>query len=272
MIAFDVGERRKAAPLSPRAWAAIDDAVRRAATHVLAGRRVADFQGPMGWDHVAVRLGTLRPAEGARGRGSARPSLPDVALLTEIRADFSLPWNAIETFERGGPALDTTAAEAAARDVAETEDLLVFYGAGERGGLLTADKSPRLTLGDWSRPGQAVADLLAAVDTLDRGGIGGPYAAVLDAGRLHELWQAQASGGYPARQQIKERIPEVHRSAVVTGGAVVSCRGGDFVIISGGDLSVGYRWHDLDAVHLFCVESVAAQLLTPDAVCLLSAA
>jgi uncharacterized linocin/CFP29 family protein len=38
----------------------------------------------------------------------------------------------------------------------------------------------------------------------------------------------------------------------------------------GGDLTVGYRWHDVDALHLFCVESVAAQVLTPDAVCVLS--
>jgi uncharacterized linocin/CFP29 family protein len=139
--------------------------------------------------------------------------------------------------------------------------------------MLAGEKSPRLTLGDWSRPGQAVADILAAVDTLDRGGIGGPYAAVLDADRFPEFWQAQASGcGYPASQQVKVRVQAVHRSAVLRGGAVFSTRGGDFVIVAGSDLSVGYRWHDLDALHLFCVESVAAQLLTPDAVCLLSPA
>ena len=40
-------------------------------------------------------------------------------------------------------------------------------------------------------------------------------------------------------------------------------------MIVGGDLSVGYRWHDEKAVHLFCAESVAAQVLTPEAVCVL---
>ena len=53
-------------------------------------------------------------------------------------------------------------------------------------------------------------------------------------------------------------------------GAVFSARGGDFLISVGGDLSVGYRWHDLDALHLFCVESVSGRLLTADAVCLLA--
>jgi uncharacterized linocin/CFP29 family protein len=54
------------------------------------------------------------------------------------------------------------------------------------------------------------------------------------------------------------------------GGAVVSLRGGDFIITVGGDLTVGYRWHDVDAVHLFCVETIASQLITPDAVCVLT--
>ncbi len=272
MTTADFLQRRKSAPVSERVWEEIDTAVRKAAIHVLAARRVADFDGPRGWDHVATRLGTLRPARGLQPRGGARAFHPEVALLAEIRSDFSLPWADIETFERGAPALETGSAEAAARDVAATEDQIVFYGNGDGTAFLTSGKSPRLGLGDWAEPGRAVADLIGAVDTLDRGGIAGPYVAVLDAQRFNEFWQAQASGcGYPAREQIKERVHAVHRSTVITGGAVFSCRGGDFVITVGGDLAVGYRWHDVDALHLFCVETVAAQLLTPDAVCLLSA-
>lgn len=271
MTMADFLQRRRAAPVSERVWEEIDAAVRKAAIHVLAARRVADFDGPKGWDYVAARLGTLRPVPGLRPRGSARAFHPDVALLTEIRADFSISWSDVETFERGGPVLETAAAEAAARDVAETEDQIVFYGDNNGGGFLTSDKSPRLPLGDWNEPGRAVADLIGAADTLDRSGISGPYIAVLEPGRFNEFWQAQASGcGYPASEQIKERIQAVHRSSVLRGGAVFSGRGDDFVITVGGDLSVGYRWHDVDALHLFCVESIAAQVLTPDAVCVLN--
>jgi uncharacterized linocin/CFP29 family protein len=270
-MSMDILQRRAAAPISERVWKEIDDAVRKAAVHVLAGRRVADFDGPKGWDFVASRLGTLRPAHSSRSSGSARLSVPEVALLTEIRADFSLPWAVVETFERGGPALETAAAETAARDVAEAEDQLVFFGNGEQRGLLTSKDSPQVTLGDWTEPGRAVADLMAAVDTLDRSGIAGPYAGVLDTKHFNDFWKAQASGcGYPASEQIKERIEAVHRSSVLTGGAVFSLRGGDFVITVGGDLTVGYRWHDVEALHLFCLETVAPQLLTPEAVCLLT--
>jgi len=268
----DLLQRRRAAPVSDRVWKEIDEAVRRSATHVLAGRRVADFDGPKGWDHVASRLGTLRPGRGVEAVGTARVWLPEVALLKEIRADFSLPWSEVEAFERGSRALETAPAEVAARDVAETEDRLVFHGDPDQPGFLASDKSPRQPLGDWREPGRAVADLLGGVDALDRNGIAGPYAVVLDAARFNAFWQAQASGcGYPASEQIKDRLEGVHRSMVVTGGAVFSCRGGDFIITVGGDLSVGYRWHDTDALHLFCVETVAAQLLSPEAVCLLTA-
>lgn len=117
-----------------------------------------------------------------------------------------------------------------------------------------------------------MADILGAVDTLDRAGIAGPYAVVLDPARFSAFWQAQASGcGYPASEQIRERIEGVHRSMVINGGAVFSCRGGDFIITVGGDLTVGYRWHDTDCLHLFSVETVAAQLVSPDAVCAMSA-
>lgn len=161
-------------------------------------------------------------------------------------------------------------AEAAARSAAETEDRLVFYGDGEQPGFLSSTKSPRIPLGNWTEPGRAVADLRGAVDTLDRSGISGPYVAVLDPSVFTEFWQAQASGcGYPASEQVKSRVEAVHRSSVVTGGAVFACRGGDFVITVGGDLSVGDRSHDAEALHLFCVETVAAQLMTPEAVCLL---
>ena len=267
----DLLRRRQVAPISERVWSQIDDAARRAAVHVLAGRRIADFDGPRGWDHVGARLGTLRPSHTSRPSGTARLAVPDIALLAEIRADFVLPWVAVETFERGAPALDTSAVETAAHDVAEAEDHLVFFGDGEHEGILSSPKSPRVGLGDWAEPGRAVADLMAAVDALDRHGVGGPYVAILDPARFNIFWQAQASGcGYPASEQVKERLKDVYRSAVLTGAAVASCRGGDFVITVGGDLTVGYQSHDSDVLHLFCVESVAAQLVAPDAVCVLN--
>lgn len=264
--------RREIAPLSERVWQAIDAAVVMAATHVLAARRIADFHGPKGWDHVAVRLGTTKSAPDSQAKSGATLSVPEVLLLSEIRADFSISWMAMEAFERGGPALDTNPAEIASREAAMAEDQLAFYGGAGSPGFLTSVDSSEVTLGDWSKPDRAVADMLAAVEKLDAQGISGPYVTILDPAHYYAYLRAAAAGeGYPPIELLKGVIGEIHRSLVVNGGALFSKRGGDFVLTVGGDLSVGYCWHDETAVHLFCAESVTAQLLEPAAVCILRA-
>jgi uncharacterized linocin/CFP29 family protein len=260
--------RRHTAPLSDRVWKALDDAVVQAAKHVLAGRRIATFDGPRGWDHVATRLGTMTPCRSAEGQ--AVVCVPDVVLMLEVRVDFSVPWASVENFERGAPVLDTGPAETAARELALAEDRVAFYGDPAGSGFLTAPKSPRVSTHDWTRPSQTVSDLVKAVETLDAAGIPGPYEAVLPPSRYYAYLQAVDDSGYPAPRQLRDVLAAVHRSPVIReAGAVFSTRGGDFVISVGGDLATGYRLHDRDSIHLFCVETVAPQTVTPEAVCVL---
>lgn len=260
--------RRGSAPLSDRVWTALDEAAAQAAKHVLAGRRVATFDGPKGWEFTAARLGTMTPC--ATHEGKATVCLPEVVLLAEVRADFTLPWTLVEVFERGAPTLDTEAAETAAREVALAEDRLVLYGDPVGTGFLTQRSSPRVQLGDWSHAHQVIADLVQAVETLDSHAIPGPYEAVLSSSRYYAYLQATTESGYPASRSLQKVVTAVHRSPVMReGGAVFSTRGGDFVITVGGDLATGYRWHDRESIHLFCAETLAAQTMTPEAVCLL---
>jgi uncharacterized linocin/CFP29 family protein len=260
--------RRQAAPMSEHVWEGLDAAVVQAARHVLAARRIATFDGPRGWDHVATRLGTSTPCRSAEGE--AVVCVPDVVLLYEVRVDFSVPWSSIEVFERGAPVLDTGSAEAAARELALAEDRVAFYGDPAGNGFLTARKSPRTHAQDWKRPGQVLADLVKAVEILDTGGIPGPYEAVLPPARYYQYLQAVDDSGYPTARQLRDVLAAVHRSPVIReAGAVFSTRGGDFVLSVGGDLATGYRLQDRDAVHLFCVETVAPQTVTPEAVCIL---
>jgi uncharacterized linocin/CFP29 family protein len=254
--------------MSEPVWKALDDAVVQAARHVLAGRRIATFDGPHGWDHVATRLGTSTPCRSAEGE--AVVCVPDVVLLLEVRVEFSLPWAAIEMFERGAPVLDTGPAETAARELALAEDRVAFYGDPAGSGFVTSRKSPRTHAQDWKRPGQVLADLVKAVEILDTAGIPGPYEAVLPPMRYYAYLQAVDETGYPTARQLRDVLAAVHRSPVMReAGAVFSTRGGDFVLSVGGDLATGYRLHDREAVHLFCVETIAPQTVTPEAVCLL---
>jgi uncharacterized linocin/CFP29 family protein len=262
--------RRHTAPISDRVWKALDEAVVQSAKHILAGRRIATFDGPRGWDHVATRLGTMTPCRSPEGHATV--CVPDVVLMLEVRVDFSLPWAAIENFERGAPVLDTGAAETAARELALAEDRIVFYGDPAGSGFLGSRKSSHVSAHDWTKPGQVAADLIKAVETLDLAGIPGPYEAVLPPARYYAYLQGVDDAGYPVARQLRDVLAAVHRSSIVReAGAVFSARGDDFVITVGGDLATGYRLHDRDAVHLFCVETLAPQTVTPEAVCILEA-
>lgn len=261
--------RRDAAPLSEKVWHEIDSIALDMARQVLVARKIAEFDGPKGWDHVATQLGTFKPAEMPKPIGKTRLSTPEVMLLPELRRDFTIPWSEIDAFERVGPKLEADAIEDAARETALAEDSLIFYGGGDVRGLLTHKDTPRIALSDWSTPGRAVTDLLTAVQKLDESGIKGPYEAVLSPAHYYSYLRTTVEGGYPAAKQLNIVLSKVHSSPVVDGAVLFSVRGGDFVIVSGGDFSIGYRWHDENAVHLFCVETIAALLLTPEALCLI---
>src|SRR5215467_12616251 len=106
--------RRNAAPLSEKVWKEIDDIALSMFKQTVVARRIADFDGPRGWNHVATQLGTFKPAEGTKRFGQVRLSVPDITLLTELRADFSLAWADIDIFERVGPTLESKSIEDAA--------------------------------------------------------------------------------------------------------------------------------------------------------------
>lgn len=262
--------RRSAPSLSDKVWKAIDETAAAMFKQTVVARRIVDFDGPRGWGHVATQLGTFKPANPAHSSNKVRFSIPDVMLLTELRAELSLRWAAIDIFERVGPTLDPEAIEDAAREIALAEDRLVFFGDGSNPGLLTSHQSPRVALSDWSIPGRMVTDLLTAVQKLDEFSIRGPYEVVLSPAHYYSyLRQTGEGGSYPAAKQLGIVIEKVYSSPVVDGAVLFSTRGGDFLITIGGDLTVGYRAHDDTSVHLFCVETIAAQLLTPNAVCII---
>jgi uncharacterized linocin/CFP29 family protein len=262
--------RRSAAPLSEKAWKEIDGIAGSVFKQTVVARRIVDFDGPRGWNHVATQLGTFKPAETPQTAPRVRFSLPDVMLLMELRADFTIPWADIDIFERVGPTLESKSIEDAARETALAEDALVFFGSSTNPGILTSHQTPRVALSDWSVPGRVVADLLGAVEKLDTLGVKGPYEAVLSPHHYYSyLRQTGEGGAYPAAKQLGIVIAQVYNSPAVDGAVLFSTRGGDFLITVGGDFTVGYRSHDDKAVHLFCVETIAAQLLTPDAICLI---
>ena len=256
--------RRDVAPISERAWQHIDEEAEQTLRHFLSARRVIDFVGPKGWEHGAETLGGAdeipAPAEGVAGR--LRRVLP----LVEIRAEFRIDRDELDAIDSGLRAPDLPTVRDAARQLASAEDNAVFHGYKAAGiGGLTGDTQhePLRITDDYVQYPKTVA---RAVATLDREGVGGPYAIALGPRCYTGVIETTEHGGYPVLEHIRMIVGGPVISAPAVDGAVVlSTRGGDFSFVSGGDHAIGYLDHDEQSVHLYIEESFTLLNSGPEA-------
>lgn len=257
--------RRELAPISEPAWSEIDDEARRALSNFLAGRRVVDFAGPLGWDAACVTSGRTDPLEreltegvtGARRR---------VQPLVELRAEFTLSLRELDAIERGAEDADLDPVVDAARAIARAEDTLIFEGAPDIGvaGIAGASSHAAIEIGDdYADFPRLVA---RAVASLREQGVGGPYAVALGPVCYTGVIEGTEKGGYPVLEHLKLITGgSLVWAPAVDGSVVVSMRGGDFELVCGQDLSVGYAGHDAESVTLYLEESLTFRNLAPEA-------
>jgi uncharacterized linocin/CFP29 family protein len=255
---------RSHAPISEAGWKLIDDEARDRSVVALAARKLVDFTGPLGWEHSATDLGRTSPltaplADGVKGL--QRRVLP----LVELRADFELSRAELRDADRGADDVDLSALDTAAHQIAVAENVAVFHGwDGVITGIAEASPHEATPLGEGAdRYPRQVA---AAVELLLTHGIAGPYGLALGSEPYRRVIETSEHGGYPLLEHLRKILegPLVW-SPGVTGAVVVSLRGGDFVLVSGQDLSVGYDSHDQDAVRLYLEESLSFHVATPEA-------
>lgn len=259
--------RRERAPLSAQAFELIEDEARDVLKTYLAARKFVDFDGPHGWQHNAVNPGHARafttPAADAGVEARLRTSLP----LMEIRVPFELPMQEIDDIDRGATDPDLGPVNEAARKLARTEDRMVFYGAqaAQIQGIVSGSPHPPIPLSNNFE--HFPAQVSQAIASLHDAGVGGPYALLLDAQAYAALSRATAEGGgYPVLQHVRRLVegPTILATAI-DGALLISMRGGDFQLVVGQDISVGYLAHDRDRVQLYLEESFTFRLLGAEA-------
>ncbi len=255
---------RDLAPISETGWAAIDDEAKGRLTTYLAARKLVDFAGPHGWEHSATDLGRIAtiagPSEGVSG--AQRRVLP----LVEVRAEFSVSRVELDDADRGAVDLDLPELDEAVQQIAFGENVAVFhgYGAGGIEGMTERTSHAPITHGeDMSKYPTAVAQ---AVDALRQSGIDGPYGMALCPKVYTTIVESTEHGGLLLFDHLHQILggPLVWAPGV-DGAVVLSLRGGDFVLDSGQDISIGYLDHNADAVRLYLEESFSFRVIEPDA-------
>ena len=256
---------RELAPITEAGWKLIDDEARERLTPALAARRLVDFEGPRGWEYAATNLGRTNQVKGAPVEGVTavqRRVLPAV----EVRAPFSLSRAELADADRGADDADLGTLDGAAQRIATLENRAVFHGWEKAGitGIAEASTHAPIALGeDCQHYPRHVA---AAVEALLRAGIDGPYGLALGPDAYTNVLETSEHGGYPLLNHLREIVGgPLQWAPGVQGAVVLSRRGGDFVLETGEDLSIGYEHHDADVVELYLVETFTFQVLTPEA-------
>jgi uncharacterized linocin/CFP29 family protein len=253
--------KREHAPITPEAWAQIDDEARRVLKLHLAGRKVVDFSGPHGWTLGGVNTGHLQQIEKGPIPGVSH-AVREVQPLVEVRSPFTLKILELDYAARGARDLDLDAVVAVAERVAHTEDAAIFHGfeQGRITGIIEASPHAPIDVKtnlEWPR---AVA---AAKEVLRVAGINGPYALALGTQAYTEI-VADSEDGYPLRRRIEENLVDgslVWAPALQGGAVLLSTRGGDYELTIGQDLAIGYALHDRENVELYLTETFTFRVL-----------
>lgn len=256
---------REKAPISAAGWAEIEEEATRTLKHFLAARKLIGFAGPKGWEHSAEPSGRVT-ALGTMQGGAVRAQGRKVQPLVELRAPFEVSRRELEAIDMGACDADLDAVVAAAKAIAVAEDEAVFHGfpAGGITGLTEASPHESVEIStDYDRYPKFVA---RAMGRLQNAGIEGPYAIALGPRCYTGVIEESEMGGYPVLEHLRLILGgPVVRAQAVNGAVVLSLRGGDFEIVSGQDLSIGYDEHDADAVQLYLEETFTVKVCSPEA-------
>jgi len=173
--------KRDIAPITPEAWAAIDQVAVSLLKVKLAARQLVDVDGPHGWKLGAVNTGKLdllkdEPATGV-GVG-VRQMQP----LLELRVPFNLNLMEMDSISRGLAAPNFDSLRAAVERIAEAEDRTVFQGFGDAQiqGILKSSSHDSISFGDT--PEDRYASIVQAWQVLQHAGVGGPYGLAVGKG------------------------------------------------------------------------------------------
>ena len=255
---------RTLAPVSDAAWAEIDGEARRTLKRRLAGRRLVDVSGPHGFAFSSIGTGRISPLAEPPVSG-VEAAARQVRPLIEVRVPFTVARSEIDAVGRGAADADWAAVKAAAVKAAQAEDTAIFdgYAAGGIAGINQATDHTALTLtDDYPRYAGVVAE---ALNLLRTAGVEGPYAIALGP-RCYTGLTKTAVGGHLAIEHVRRLLdgPVVWAPAV-SGAVVLSLRGGDFELVLGQDLSIGYLRHDDSRVDLYIQESFVFRVVAGEA-------
>lgn len=258
--------RKSLAPVSQQAWAEINETAVEVLSSVLSARKFVDVEGPKGLDFAALSTGRIQVP--ANQKAAVKYGIHQVLPLVEARIPFELNVWELDNVARGAEDIDLGPMEDAARKIAQFEENAIYEGfkAGNIAGLKNCSDYDSIAFPENAE--EIMGAISQALAKFKANAIGGPYTLVLNS----EKWQLVNSfvRGYPLRKQLESLLGgSIILAPFVKDAYLVTERGGDFRLVVGQDLSIGYESHNNKTVQLYFTESFTFQVVDPAAVIVL---
>ncbi len=256
---------RTLAPISHDGWQLLDKEAKERLTVTLGARKVVDFSGPHGWSYSSTNLGRTEAVADVPVVGISA-CRREVLRLTEVRAEFIVSRRDLLDYDRGAADPDLRDLDRAVMRMASTENIAVFHGWESAGITGITESSPNAAIERVEDFNDYPRRVALAVTALLRNGISGPYGLALGPNDYTAVIETSEHGGYPLLDHLRQILGgPIVWAAGVRGAVVLSLRGGDFLFESGQDLSLGYDYHDGEAIHLYLEQSFSFRVATPEA-------
>jgi uncharacterized linocin/CFP29 family protein len=257
--------RKSMAPICDEAWEEINENAIKVFTSVLSARKFIDVEVPKGWDFSALAMGRLEIPTGQSG--DVHYGIRQVLPLIEARVPFELNIWELDNIVRGTKNIDLDNMEEAARKLARFEEDAIYKGfkPGHIKGIKECLHHDSLKLP--ADDDEIVEGISEAIVRLKTASVEGPYSLVLNARQWKRF---NSSGkGYPLQKRVENLLGgSIIMAPYVEDAYLISERGGDFEMVIGQDISIGYESHTQKAVQLYFTESFTFHVINPDAVVL----
>lgn len=256
--------KKNMAPITDEAWKEINEQAGRIFKLYLSGRQFLDIDGPNGLDMGAVSTGHLIMPANAKKEG-VNYGIREVMPLIEIRKPFDLDIMAMDDINRGALDADLEPLEEAAKEIALFEEKVIYEGFSKANikGLEKSASDKATVLPD--DPVEFLAVISEQKRKLMKEGVEGPYSLVLSEDKMKVL--NSISKGYPVDKQLKKMISgKIIPQFANNKSYLLSERGGDYELVLGQDMSIGYDAHDTKKVKLYFTESFTFRVMSPEAI------
>ncbi len=256
--------KKSLAPITEDAWKEIQSEADKVFKATLTARNFVDVDGPYGMEFSAVSTGRLYTPEN-QPKSGVNYGIRQVLPLIEVRKPFTLDIWELDNLSRGAKDINLDDLQKAAEDIALFEENIIYNGfiKGETKGLIKG--SEHKSIATPEDPDEFLKEVAGQLIVLRKAYVNGPYTMVIN----ENVWKnlVKLTEGYPFTKQLNKILggrvivnPNIEKSLLL------SEQGGDYELVIGQDISIGYDSHDTEKVKLYFTESFTFRILSPEAI------